>query len=80
MDVGCPIFIGFPDDLIDELNDGGFLIKIAQILFQEVAFIIEVEWVVFHHLIEGFSAYTVEFTGGFGDIVGDLKEAERGGQ
>ena len=37
MDVGCPIFVGFPDDLVDKLNDGGFLIKIAEILFQRSA-------------------------------------------
>lgn len=61
VDVGCAVFVGFPDDLVYEFYDGGFLIEITEVLFEEVVFIVEVELIVFHHLVEGFGADAVEF-------------------
>lgn len=75
VDICGAVFEGFPDDLVDELDDGGLLVALGDLLiFADEQF----EGLIVLHAVEGFGADAVIFLEGFFDF-GSGGEAEGDG-
>ncbi len=83
VDIGCPFLVSFPDNLVDELDDGGFLIVLVEIGFEAGLLGFGFDAVILDELLDCFGADAVAFSGGTGDFGGGGEsepDAESGGE
>jgi len=70
VDIRAAVVMAFPDDLVDEFDDAGFLVEIAQVADGGPEVFVEIELVAGDEAVEGIGADAVELLGGLFDVGG----------
>jgi hypothetical protein len=65
MNVGRAVLVGFPDDLVHELDHGGFLVQLAEVLLAQVLLGGDLDAAVLHHAVQGFAPTPYSFLAAF---------------